>query len=70
MSTHYTAIVDVTETITQDEVKDRYEKVVTPASRTVSEVTKIVVRADTLGALVNKVHAHVALVASASGEAS
>ena len=62
MTTHYTAhlVINATENIAQ--TKDRYDKVTTPVSRTVTEAASITVRAETMEALQTKLTTHVALL--------
>ena len=60
MSKHYTAVLDIQEVENTAPTKN-YNEIV-PAQRIVSDVTKIVVRADTLDGLQKKLSAHVALI--------
>ncbi|WP_104087969.1 hypothetical protein [Arthrobacter sp. GMC3] len=60
MSKHYTAVIDVQEVENKPATKE-YSNVI-PAQRIVSDVTKIVIRADTIADLQRKLTAHVALI--------
>ena len=62
MSTHYAAVLEVNKTANVEQVVDRYNTVTTPASRDVSEVARIVIRADSLETLSAKLAAHVDLI--------
>ena len=60
MSKHYTAVLDIQEVENTTPTKN-YNEII-PAQRIVSDVTKIVVRADTLESLQKKLTAYVALI--------
>jgi hypothetical protein len=60
--THYTAVVEVQKVTNTAEARDRYNNLTTHASRDVSEVARVVVRADSLEALVTKVKSHADLI--------
>lgn len=60
MSKHYIAVLDVQEVEHKPATKEYHKEI--PAQRIVSDVTKIVVRADTLESLQAKLTAHVALI--------
>lgn len=60
MSKHYTAVLDIQEVEHTAPSKNYGETV--PGQRNVSDVTKIVVRADSLESLRAKLTAHVALI--------
>ena len=62
MTTHYTAVLNVTATDTTTETKDRYDKVIAVAGRTVTDAANIVVRANTMQSLQTKLIAHIALL--------
>jgi len=63
MSTHFTATIEVNE-VTHTEARNVHNRPSdsTPASRVVQDVTRIVLRADTLEKLQAKLTAHVALI--------
>lgn len=60
MSKHYTAVLDIQE-VENTTPTNNYNEII-PAQRIVSDVTKIVVRADTLESLQKKLTAYVALI--------
>lgn len=66
MSTHYTATVEVTKTVNtpaKPNARGYFEGDTTvPASREVVELARIVIRANTLDALRDKLESHVALL--------
>jgi hypothetical protein len=61
--THYTAVVEVQKVTVSTEKRDRYNAITEHAGRDVSEVARVVVRADSLEALVTKVKSHADLIA-------
>lgn len=63
MATHLTAVLEIHETTVVEEKRDRYGNLEVSASRDVSEVARIVLRADDLASLVKKIEAHSALLA-------
>lgn len=65
MQSHYTAVIEVTQTVITPEVKDRNDRVTTAHSRDVFEVARFTVRAPSLAELVVMAHQHVELVAPA-----
>ena len=64
MTTHYTAVLQITATEDKNEVKDRYDKITAVGGRTVTDAASIVVRAETMERLQDKLIAHVALLKS------
>jgi hypothetical protein len=63
MAIHYTAVLEVNKVDAVDEARDRYGNLTTSAKRDVSEVGRVVVRADSLEMLVEKIKAHASLLA-------
>jgi hypothetical protein len=63
MAKHYTAVLEVTAVDNVEEARDRYNNVTTTAKRDVSEVGRVVVRAESLEMLVEKIKAHASLLA-------
>jgi hypothetical protein len=62
MSKHFTATIEVHEVNNTEAVTSRYPEQCKPGSRDVHDVTRIVLRADTLEKLQAKLTAHVALI--------
>ncbi|UVK59051.1 hypothetical protein SEA_CEN1621_33 [Microbacterium phage Cen1621] len=62
-STHYTAVVEVTKTTLTPQQPGRYASdPPTPEKRSVDDVARIVVRAESRDALVEKVKGHIELL--------
>lgn len=62
MAAHFTAVVSITKVIETEAKVDPYGKQATPATRSVDEVAKIVVRDSDLDSLTNRVAKHLQLV--------
>ena len=60
--THFTAVIEVVKRIKEPVKRDRYNNIESPEINYKSEVARIVVRAETIAALKEKIAAHVALL--------
>jgi len=58
---HYTALIEVSMTTQSEGTTDHYGKT-TPATREVTDVTKLVIRSETLEGLVKKIMGHTKLM--------
>jgi hypothetical protein len=62
MTTHFTAVVEIHKRTKTEEKKDQYNRVETIGEDSKKEITRIIVRANTLESLLVKVKSHVDLV--------
>jgi len=62
VSTHYTAVLEISKVTNSTEERDRYNNLTTAGGREVAEVARVVVRADNLEGLVAKVVTHAELI--------